>query len=351
MNYPFTTGPLGLNGVRGTARTAAFMRVVIVTLVTILLMALFTPANAQEKLDSLRFRHPTSLAFAAPFQLLQDSEQLLAFANEIDVAPWSTPDILRSLLVTGGSDVTAVPTYVGANLANRGIDVKMAAVVVWGILHVLGPEGTPMTWESLRGETVMVPFPNDMPDLVFRHLAEANGLIPGEDFEVQYFAKPQDVVAQLVSGRGQWAVMSEHTATLAIMNAKKNGNDIGRVLDLQEEWAVVTGNPRIPQAAVVVPDWISEERPELLAAVLDALTEAVAKVNEASPETVAALAAAFDLPEQVVADVIPRLNLEVTPAGDVQDELEAFYSELAKRSPDIIGGHLPPASFYLPDPR
>ncbi|MEM6429269.1 MAG: ABC transporter substrate-binding protein, partial [Deinococcota bacterium] len=94
----------------------------------------------------------------------------------------------------------AVPSYVGANLYNRGVDVRMAAVVVWGLLWLLGPEGTPTDWESLRGETVLVPFPNDMPDLVFRYLAEANGLTPGEDFTLEYYAQAPEVIAQLVSG-------------------------------------------------------------------------------------------------------------------------------------------------------
>lgn len=308
-------------------------------------------ALAQEKLDALRIRHPANLAFAAPFQLIGDSDVLAPYANVVDVGEWSTPDILRSILVTNQSDVTAVPTYVGANLANKGIDVKMAAVMVWGLIWVLGPDDAAHEWESLRGQTVLVPYHNDMPDLVFRHLAEANGLTPGVDFEVQYFATPQEVVQQLVSGRGKWAVMPEHTATLALANANKNGQALGRVLDLQQEWAVVTGKPRIPQAGIVVPTWLAEQRPDVLGAILTALEDAVAEVNAASDEAVATLAAGNDLPEAVVKDVIPRLNLEVVPAAEARAELEAFYGELASMSPDIIGGKLPDASFYLEDPR
>jgi len=337
-----------------TASARAPRRLVTSTLVALLTAAVAlvsTSALAQEKLDVLRFRHPANLAFSAPFQMIGESEALAPFANEIDVGEWATPDILRSILVTNQSDVTAVPTYVGANLANKGVDVKLAAVMVWGLIWVLGPEDAGHDWESLRGETVMVPYRNDMPDLVFRHLAEANGLTPGVDFEVQYFAKPQDVVAQLVSGRGKWAVMPEHTATLALMNANKNGQALGRFLNLQEEWAVVTGKPRIPQAGILVPTWLATERPDVLGAVLTALEEAVAEVNAAGPEAVATLAAVSGLPEAVVKDVIPRLNLELVPAAEAREELEAFYGELASMSPDIIGGKLPDASFYLADPR
>ncbi len=57
------------------------------------------------------------------------------------------------------------------------------------------------------------------------------------------------------------------------------------------------------------------------------------------------------MPAPMVTQVIPRLNLEVVPAADAQAELEQFFSELATLSPDIIGGSLPDADFYLDDPR
>ena len=303
-------------------------------------------------LDKLRIRHPNTLAFAAPFLLVDTDGVLSTYANEVDVAEWSSPETLRPMLVNGESEVTAVPTYVGANLYNRGIDVRMAAVVVWGLLWVLGPEGTAPDWESLRGQTIMVPYPNDMPDLVFRYLATSNGLTPGEDFQVEYYAQTPEVVARLVAGKGNWAVLSEHAATLAISQAQQNDISLGRVLSLQEEWGAATGTePRIPQAGIVVPGWLADERPALLGAVLDELEQAVATVNAAQPETVAILSEGTGVPEPVVQDVIPRLNLDVVPGADAREELERFYTELSTLSPDIIGGKLPDASFYLEDPR
>ncbi len=312
-----------------------------------------TTTAAATPLDVVRIRHPETLAFAAPFTMLSDDGPLHAVAREVEVATWATPDVLRSLLLDGGSDVTAVPTYVGANLANKGVDVKMAAVVVWGLLHVVGPDGEEASWESMRGRTVMVPFRDDMPDLVFRRLAEANGLEPGRDFEIEYYAQPPEVVGRLVNGAGRWAVLPEHVATVALQGARKNGHRLTRILDLQEEWASATGveAPRVPQAGVVVPGELARTRPDVVAAVLDALERSVALVNAAGPDTVARLAEASGLPAPVVEDVIPRLNLEVVPAGEARGELERFYEELAELNPGIIGGRLPDRSFYLDDPR
>lgn len=302
-------------------------------------------------LAQLRLSHPETLAFAAPFTMLDRDGGLSAVAEKISIGTWASPDVLRALLVDGQSEVTAVPTYVGANLYNRGVDVRLAAVLVWGLLWLLGPDGTPANWESLRGQTVMVPFPNDLPDLVFRYLAGVNGLTPGEDFTIEYYAQPPEVVGRLVSGGGSFAVLPEHVATVALAQAGQNGRALTRLFDLQAEWAAATGSSaRIPQAGVVVSEAV-HERPDALAAILDALDDAVTTVNAASPETVAALSEASGVPAPLVEQVIPRLNLKVVAAGDARAELERFFTELATLSPDIIGGALPGADFYLPDPR
>lgn len=303
-----------------------------------------------ERIADLRIYHPETLAFAAPFSLITDDGPLSAVADKVSDNTWSTPDELRGLLTSGRTDVTAVPTYVGANLANKGVDVKLAAVTVWGLLYLIGPDGAAHDWDALKGQTIMMPFPNDMPDLVFRTLASENGLTPGEDFEIENYATPQEAVMRLVSGKGQWAVLPEHVATVALATANKQDRGLGRVLNLQDEWAAVTdGSKRIPQAGLVVPSELAG-KPDVMKALFEALTDAVAQVNAADPETVKKLAETFDLPEAVVADVIPRLNLEVVSGADAKDELEKFFTKLSEGNPEIIGGKLPPADFYLPTP-
>lgn len=265
---------------------------------------------------------------------------------------WASPDVMRSAIVNEDVELTAVPSYVGANLYNKDVDIQLLAVVVWGLLWMIAPEGTEPSWESLRGQTIMMPFPNDMPDLVFQYLAAANGLVVGEDFEIEYYAQPPEVVGRLVSGTGKWAVLPEHVATVALAKSNENGQALTRMFDLQAEWANAAGtSPRIPQAGVVVPGWLARERPDVTAAMLDQLEAAADLVNGASPETVAALSQASGLPAPMVEKVIPRLNIEIVPGGEAKEELEKFFTELASLSPDIIGGKLPDEGFYLDDPR
>lgn len=307
---------------------------------------------ATAPLDELRIFHPETLAFAAPFSLITDDGPLSKVANRITTETWTTPDMLRGLLTSNKADVTAVPTNVAANLVNNGVDVKLAAVLVWGLLYVLGPDGTPAgSWQSLKGQTVMIPFKDDMPDLIFRSLAKSNGLVPDKDFTIEYYATPPEAVFRLIQGKGKWAVLPEHVATIALDKAKENGHAATRVINMQQAWAKATGGkPRIPQAGIVVPDSIAA-RTDVMKALYDELEANVAAVNAADASTVAKLANSSKLSPELVRSLIPRLNLEVVSGADARKELVAFYAELAKGNPAVIGGKLPPANFYLADPR
>ncbi len=300
-----------------------------------------------EPLEAISLYSPAAtLAFSAPFSLIGDDGPLSKVANEITTDSWTTPDVLRSLLVGGDSDVTAVPTNVGANLYNKGVDVKLAAVLVWGLLHVIGPEGTSGSWDDLRGQTVMVPFQNDMPDLVFRFLAQANDLEPGKDFKIEYYAQPPEIVARLIGGLGKWAVLPEHVATIALGKANENGQKLGRAFDLQSEWGKQTGSDRIPQAGVVVSPEIAA-RPDVVAALLEELGDKVELINTLDETALSTLSTTFELPAETLKSIIPRLNLEVVSGAEAKDELERFYNELAKLNADLIGGKVPDDDFYL----
>lgn len=52
--------------------------------------------------------------------------------------------------------------------------------------HLMSISSTVTGWSDLRGQTVALPLKGDMPDIVFRTLAKANGLDPDRDLTLQY---------------------------------------------------------------------------------------------------------------------------------------------------------------------
>lgn len=299
-------------------------------------------------LDNLTIQAPMGISIAAPIYKVIDDDSLDNLVNELTYLPWKNPDELRSRIISGQAQVSAVPTNVGANLYNKGMDIQIINTLVWGILYMIGPDGEQVTFDSLKGKTIYIPFKGDMPDLVFQYLLQKNKIDSSTDIQIEYISTPQEVVQLLAAGKAEYAILPEHTATLAVAKAKKEGQNLTKVMSLQNEWAKVTGKePRIPQAGIVVTGDLIENHPEVVEELQKQLAESIRFLNEQPVEGAQLLAKYQDgLEPAFIEKVIPAINLQFLSAQDAKEELEFFFSELATISPDIIGGKLPDEGFY-----
>lgn len=303
-------------------------------------------------MEVLRTWIPSTLAFAAPMVGFGRQLEANGMVGKVDVQTWASVDVLTSLLVNGEADVAATPSYVSANLYNKGADLRLAAITVWGMLYLLGPSEVTETDDLgvLRGKRVGVPMPNNMPDLVFRYLLKEQS-VPTDELEIVPFTEPQELLNAFVQGGIEFAVLLEHPATVAIAKATQAGRQVTRVANLQKVWAKVTGGEaRFPMAGIAVSQRIATDT-SLLGAILNDLGSAVAQVNAAEDATVTKIAETTQVDAGIVKQVIPRLQLEMVPANDAKQELTNFFTRLSTLSPDIIGGKLPDEEFFLVDPR
>ncbi|MDO5092310.1 MAG: ABC transporter substrate-binding protein [Propionibacteriaceae bacterium] len=315
-----------------------------------------SPAGSPSMIDALRVHVPTTLAFMAPMASFGSLGKLDGLVGPVDVQNWASVDVLRSLLINNETDLAASPSYASANLFNKGVPVRLVAITVWGMLYVLGPEGTEAAGiDSLKGKTVGVPVPNNTPDLVFRYLLKQKGISAeggADGVEIASYNQADELASVLQAGQVDYAVLPEHAATAVQAKAKQAGKTLERTVNLQEVWAEVTGGqPRFPMAGVVMPAALADANPALVGGVLNELEASVEKVNALDPEALAKITAATEVPEPVVTGVIPRLQLTVVPAAQARQELEDFYTRLTELNPDIVGGKMPDDTFYLADPR
>ena len=311
-----------------------------------------TEASGAKVLDVLRVHTPTTLAYAAPMTSFGTYGNLDAVVGQVKKDNWASVDVLKSLLVNGETDLAATPSYAAANLFNKGVPVRLVAMQVWGMLYVIGPSGSAAQGlEALRGKQVGVPMPGNMPDLVFRYLLGQKGWSADSDLTITPYPDGQGALNALLTGEVEYAVLPEHPASVSLAKAQQQGKSLERTVDLQALWAEVTGGEaRFPMAGLVMPSALTENS-ALVGAVLSELEAAVEDVNAMSEETVDAISSVNEVPADVVKEVIPRLQLQIVSGADAKDELEDFYTRLATLNPDIIGGSLPAADFYVADPR
>jgi len=310
-------------------------------------------STSASKLETLRVHVPTTLAFMAPMASFGTFGKLDGLVGKTDVQNWASVDVMKSLVVGGETDLVATPSYAAANLFNKGVPLRLVAMQVWGMLYIIGPEGTSeQGLEALRGKTVAVPMPNNMPDLVFRYLLGQKGWDTSKDLTIQSYSDGQEALSNLLAGNAEFAVLPEHPASVSLTKAKQQGKSLERTVDLQQVWAEVTGGEaRFPMAGLVMPQEITDSNPQAVGAVLNEVEACIETTNTASEETVNAISRKTEVPAPIVTEVIPRLQLNLVPAAQAKDQLVDFYTRLSTINPDIVGGKMPADDFYLKDPR
>lgn len=229
------------------------------------------------------------------------------------------------------------------------MDVQLLNTLIWGVLYMIGPDGESITWDDLKGKTIHVPFKGDMPDLVFQYLLKKNNIDPKKDVTIEYVASPQEVVKLLMAEKVKYAILPEHVATLSVVKGRKEGKNLGKIMNLQEEWKKTTGREAlIPQAGLLISKKFAEANPELVQEIQKQLEENIELINE-NPKEMAKIIHKYneDVPLPVIEKALPSLNIKFVSASDAKEDLEFFFNELKTLSPDIIGGQLPDEGFYF----
>lgn len=286
-----------------------------------------------------------------PFLHMIESGSLNDIAEEIEFRVWKNPDELRSMAIKGDVDFIAVPTNTAAILNNKGVDIKLINVSVWGILGMISRDETLKNLKDYKGKKIAVPFRADMPDIVFKQLLKKEGLDPQKDFELAYVSSPIDAMQMLILRRVDHALLAEPAISMALRKTKSFpislvAPDLHRSVDLQSEWGRLFGaDGDIPQAGVAVMGHIKDEH------LIKRFDEEYAKSLEwykANPKEAGELVAkTLDmLNAEAVSDSISHVRLKNVNAADAKDKLEFFFDILSQEDPKSIGGKLPKDSFY-----
>ncbi len=260
---------------------------------------------------------------------------------------WRDPDELRAAVATGETRLFSTPTNLPANLANRGLPIRLLCLLGEGHLVIVTADEAVNSFKDLVGKPVLGFFRNDMPDLVFRACARLDGIDPLKDFQLSYVQSGMEAAQLIAAGKAETALLSEPAATAAIMMAAKQGRTLRRAFSLQDVWATHHGGAGIPMVGVGVHQSLIDEDPEIAAALGSSLPEA-ASWALANPAEAAALAQKdMGMHAAVFEQAIPRFNMKIASAEDAKDQLDTFYQTILDIAPDALGGKLPASGFYL----
>lgn len=302
------------------------------------------------KLDKIVISSPFT-PLALPLAYIIENNLLEDVAEEVELIIWNNPEQLSAIITQGQADFVSVPSNVASKFYNKGIGLKFLKVSIWGVFYIISDDPSIQLLQDLKGKELYIPFKGDQPDLIFRYIAQEQGLNPDEDFQLQYVSSPLDIILNLTAGKAHHAMMLEPAAALAIMKAKKEGLTFDRVIDIQEEWGAVTGGePRLPNAGVIALPGILEH-PEIVEAFQQAYDESV-KWSTEHPKEAAELTAEYveGVNAASFEESLSYTIFESISAKDVQDEIEGMLTKFMAFDPTSIGGKLPDEAFYYDKP-
>lgn len=269
--------------------------------------------------------------------------------SNLVIKPWKTYDQLLAMITSKQVNLSSTPITNAIIAYNKGFKVKLVNVSVWGMLYVVSTDSSIKNLSELKGKEIAVTGQGGIHDLVFRHLLIQQGINPDNDLRITYLDLPESS-AKLVSGEIKYAVLNEPNSSMAILNAKKAGKELYRVIDLAQEWQKLPGQEknRIPQAGYIMMEetGISADQ---VAEFEKGFEESAQWINEHPSEAGPLVEKQNEwMKAPAVSESLKFARLQPEMAADCRDEIEAFFNELIKTAPaKALGGKLPDDNFYF----
>ena len=260
---------------------------------------------------------------------------------------WNNPDQIRAGLGSGTINMAILPSYSGANLYNKGLDVRLANILTDGLLYIVAPEASNIkTLQDLVGKKLAVPFKNDMPDYIMQAILKAYNIKP-DAIDIQYTGSLPEAMPLLMIGRVDAAVIVEPAASTVISMSAASPKKIVRALDIQKLWEKVSKTDAIPQAGLVIGKGFEGDAGTKKIAALNAcLASALERIRSDPEKAAEQVGDLLDFPPRLIAASVAFSHLVVHNAKEVKPSLETFFNVLVEQNSAILGGKLPDDGFY-----
>lgn len=242
------------------------------------------------------------------------------------------------------ADIALVPSILGANLYNKGEDIRMIGANVYGLLYLLGKDNiTELT--QLKGKVVHSLGAGNTPEFIFKYALSQAGIayqnsdtvIDNDTVSIKYEEEATTIIQKMVANQVQYAILGEPQATMAISK-----NSAFKVLfDLQE---IYGGG--YPQVATLAKGDLADNHKAFLAAFMNEL-----KANNewavANPDKVqSAMTESGSKITGLTADIITRCNIRFTEMKSALIGTVEYLTVVKGFNSKLIGGKVPAEAFF-----
>ncbi len=262
--------------------------------------------------------------------------------KEYQVVPrvFTSPLEIVPTMVTGESDIVAIPLNLGAKLYTaKGVNYSLVAITGTGMLQVITRDSSIQDFQDLENSTVYGAGQGGSPEVVYNILAKNRDIHAPLDFT---YNAPSQLATALMEGLVDTALLPEPFVTLVL-----NRPDLSVVVDIQEEWISSVGQGETyPMTGIFISSEFLNNQPKVVNLFLDDLESSIQWVQE-NPEDAGAIVEEWGIMKSSVAEkAIPNLALTFITGDTAQSMATVYLNQLFLQDPSSVGGSLPDENFY-----
>lgn len=264
--------------------------------------------------------------------------------NNYNFSVESAPDAVVSSLLSGNTDIAAIPTTSAASLYNKTDGkIKILGISTLSVLYIVEKGNTITDMASLRGKTIVTSGRGTNVEYVMNYILKQNGLTPGVDVEVEFVSEHAEAVTKAKAGSAEIILIPEPFVT----QITNSGDEFRIAFDFAELWEKAS-SLALPMGVIAVRTEFAEEHPQ---AVENFVSEYAASIEKANSEDtrydVAGLIEYYGIMDKEVAlAAIPNCNIVFINGESMKSIVNNFFDIMYGENPEIIGGSVPDDAIY-----
>ena len=309
-----------------------------------MLMCMETGALAEDSVTVMALKGPTAMGMVS-FMNEADQGEITEENYEFQIV--ASPDEVSPAIAQGTADIAAVPANLASVLYQKTDGgVQVLSINTLGVLYLVGTGDTIQDISELKGKTIYASGKGATPEYALNYILKENGLIPGEDVQIEWKSEHKECVAALTEHPDEIALLPQPFVT----TAQSKNSSLQVVLDLTDEWDKIqeknNGNSSLVTGVTIVRTEFAQEHPEVLKDFMEHYEESVSFVNS-NTEEAARLIGGYDIvPEEIAKKALPECNIVCIDGNEMKEKLSGYLEVLEQENPQAIGGALPADEFY-----
>ncbi len=316
--------------------------------ILMLTVPLFGCSKAQEEDESgsdLEIRiagmtGPTSIGFVNIMEANAENKA----KNKYKFSIHGSADEVVPLIVKGEIDIAAVPVNVASNLYNKTKgEVQVLAVNTLGMLSIVAKGVDVTSVADLKDKTIYASGKGTLTEYTLKYILSKNGIDPDSDVTLEFYSKPDEVIAK-ISSQESFIAMLPQPAETVVLNKFK---DAKAVIDVNKEWSKLQPEVDMVTAVVVVRKEFAKANPEAVADFLSEYKDSINAVNQDNAKA-AELVVKHGVFQNaaVIQKAIPKCNITFVAGKDMKNLVMSYLGVLYEYNAQSVGGKLPEDGFF-----